>query len=237
MLCKLVHATVCPQLPAALAPPALLAAGGWLLYAGAWLLYSTAPLTVPLVLGLACARDGRLSLAPHAAARAAMLHPAAGTAAARLSRAALQLPAAFQHAAVLAALLAGLFLLLRLSEAAVLARRQERWEATQRRVSAADVQAAYAGWALPGAAADPGPAAPKQPQAAVPPLPPPSPALLSVLQGEVQQLWHSVVGGSLPASQLQTYEGAAGAPARAWPAGGPRACNALRNSCLTRLHL
>ncbi|KAL4452766.1 hypothetical protein ABPG75_008428 [Micractinium tetrahymenae] len=211
LLCKLVHATVCPQLPAALAPPALLAAGGWLLYAGAWLLYSTAPLTIPLALGLACAADGRLGLAPHAAAAAARLHPAAGGAAACLSRAALQLPAGMQHAAVMAALLGGLFLLLRLAEAAVLSRRRERWEAAQRRIAAADVQAAYAGWALPGAAADPAPApaaALEQPQQlrAAPPLPPPSPALLSVLQGEVHQLWHSVFATPLPASSLQSYE-------------------------------
>lgn len=208
LLCKAAHAIMCPQLPAALAPPALLAAGGWLLYTGAWLLYSSAPLTIPLALGLACARGGRLSLAPHAAASAARLHPAVGAAAARLSRTALQLPAGMQHAAALAALLVALFLLLRLSEAAVLSRRQERREAAQRRVAAADVQAAYAGWALPGAAADAGsaPTAPPQPRRAPPPLPSPSPALLSVLQGEVQQLWHSVVGDQLPASQLQTYE-------------------------------
>ena len=85
----------------------------------------------------------------------------------------------------------------------------------------ADVQAAYAGWALPGAAADPAPLPSRQPERrAAPPLPPPSPALLSVLQGEVQQLWHSVVGGELPGSHLQTYEGAAGAPACAASAAG-----------------
>mgnify|MGYP001811040112 CR=1 FL=1 len=218
-VCQLVRAFVCPQLPAALAPPALLAAGSALLYAAAWLLYSTAPLTIPLALWLAFAANGQLGLAPQAAALAARLHPAAGAAAAQLADVALPaaLRGAAQRPAAALALLAGLLLLLRLAERAVLRRRQRRWETASRRLTAADVEARYSGWAPPSSASPASPdavvlAAEQPPQAqrkAGSPVP--SPPLLLVLREQVGALWHAVYGAAaLPTDPLESYEGEGG---------------------------
>lgn len=222
MLCTVFHAVVIPQLPAVLAPPALLAAAGWLLYAGAWVLYKSAALTIPLALWLAFAVDGRLSLSPHAVAR---LPAAAGSAAARVAGAVLPLPAGMQQPVAAALLLAALLVLLRASEAAVLRRRRQLWEAAQQRVTPAKVQASYAGWAPPSDAPYTSvPAAVQQEQRQqgdsaggqqeIAPLSLQATALLSVLQGEVQQLWHNVIGDGLPTSMLQSYEDVAAAVGR-----------------------
>lgn len=196
----MVYTLLIPQLPAALAPPALFAAGSALLHAAAWLLYHTAALTIPLALWAAFAADGSLALTPVAAAAAAQVMPAAS--------APVPLPAPLGgHRGAGLLLLPLLLVALRLAEAAVLRRRQERWEAARRAVTTADVQARYARWALPGSSA--GGASPSAAAAAA------HAALaqqeqrqqLAALQHEVAQLWQAVYGELLPAHQLQSLQG------------------------------
>jgi hypothetical protein len=187
-LCRLLSRLLAPQLPAALAPPALAGALGALLYAAAWLLHASAPLTLPLALWLLFAADGRPALAPGPLAAAAALHPVAGSGAARLQAAAAALPRVSRPAA--AALLALLLLALRAAEGALLRRRQRRVEASARAVTAAQVQARYAGWRLPGAddgaaaATDAGAAAARQ--------------LAAELRAEVEGAWRSVFDSPPP---------------------------------------
>ena len=237
VLCTLLHTLFVPQLPAALAPPALFAAAGSLLYAAAWLLYNTAALTIPLALWAAFAADGSLSLTPVAAAAAAQVLPAAADP--------LPLPAPLAgHCGAALLLLPLLLLALRVSEAAVLRRRQQRWEAAKRTVTAADVQARFAGWALPGSggsggasfsaevpvAAEAGAVHHEQQQL--------TRQQEAALLREVGQLWQAVYGEGLHADQLQTLPGGQGAA----DAGGSRclmcvvagrACSCLR--CCTVL--
>lgn len=208
LLCTLVHSLVIPQLPAALSPPALLGALAWLLYAAAWLLYHSAAVTIPLALWLVLAADGRLALGSSGAAAveaAALLHPAAGAAMARMQTAAAELPA---HPAAVALLALGLLVMLRAAEGAVLRRRQERWQLRQRRITAADVQARYSAWALPGSSSIAPGAGDAAAAAAAARQQQRRQQVLDVLRGEVGALWHAVYGGeSLPADQLRSLQG------------------------------
>jgi hypothetical protein len=209
LMCTLLHSLLIPQLPAALSPPALLGALGWLLFTAAWLLYHTTAVTIPLALWLVFAADGRLALGSSGAAAveaAARLHPAAGAAMARMQAVAAELPA---HPAAAALLALGLLVALRAAEGAVLRRRQERWELRQRRITAADVQARYSAWALPGSSSAPGAGnAAAATAAAAARRAQRREELLDVLRGEVRALWHTVYGGeSLPADQLQHLPG------------------------------
>lgn len=215
VLCTLLHTLLVPQLPAALAPPALLAAAGALLYAAAWLLYNTAALTIPLALWAAFAADGSLALTPAAAAAAAQLLPEAA------HPLPLPLPLAHSRGAALL-LLPALLLALRLSEAAVLRHRQQRCEAARRAVTTAGVQAHFAGWALPGSGGSGG-ASPsaqgldhavggaahhEQQQAAL------HRQQEAALRREVGQLWQAVYGEGVHADHLQTLQGGQGAAPR-----------------------
>ncbi|KAI7837983.1 hypothetical protein COHA_008165 [Chlorella ohadii] len=213
VLCTLLHTLFVPQLPAALAPPALFAAAGSLLYAAAWLLYNTAALTIPLALWAAFAADGSLSLTPVAAAAAAQVLPAAADP--------LPLPAPLAgHCGAALLLLPLLLLALRVSEAAVLRRRQQRWEAAKRTVTAADVQARFAGWALPGSGGSGGASfSAEVPVAAAAGAVHHEQQQLTrqqeaALLREVGQLWQAVYGEGLHADQLQTLPDVAAAVGR-----------------------
>ncbi|PRW61291.1 family transcriptional regulator [Chlorella sorokiniana] len=213
VLCTLLHTLLVPQLPAALSPPVLFAAAGALLYATAWLLYNTAALTIPLALWAAFAADGSLALTPVAAAAAAQMLPAAA------DPLPLPLPALLAaHRGAGLLLLPLLLLALRLSEAVVLRRRQQRWEAARRAVTTADVQARFAGWALPGAsnasvsaevpAASGGGAAAHHEQRQL------ARQQEAALLREVGQLWQAVYGEGLQAEHLQTLPDVAAAVGR-----------------------
>ena len=203
VLCCMVHTLVVPQLPAALAPPALFAAARALLYAAAWLLYQTAALTIPLALWLAFAAGGSLALSPDAVAAAARLNPALGHAARALPTAAPLPRALVERPGAGLLILPLLLVLLRLAEGVVQRSRQEHWEQRRRRVTAADLQAQYQGWALPGSStsvrSDAAAAAAVQLEQG---------AVLDTLRHEVGQLWHAVYGGeSLPPEQLTSMQG------------------------------
>lgn len=206
ILCCMAHTLLIPQLPAAVSPPALFATAGWLLYAAGWLLYQTAAITIPLALWLAFAAGGSLSLSPAAVAAAARLHPAAGAAAARLAAGGVALPPPLTgHPLAATLVLPALLVVLRLAERAVLARWQQQWDRQHARVTAADVQARYEGWALPGTAA----ASPVAPLAAVGQQQEHvRRQQLELLRREVGALWAAVYGGeSPPLEQLEGLQG------------------------------
>lgn len=221
------HTLLIPQLPAALSPPALIAAAGGLAYAAAWVLYQTAALTIPLALWLSFAAGSSLSLSPAAVAAVTRLSPSAGATAQRLAARSAPLPeplAGHQLAAL--AVLPALLLALRMAERAVLARRQERWERRHARVTAADVQAAYQRWALPGSPAGASPAAASAAAAAEAALL--QRQQLQQLRAEVGQLWAAVYGGeSLPPEQLGGLQGERWLPPAAG-LGAPGVCGALQ---------
>ncbi|KAI3432692.1 hypothetical protein D9Q98_004235 [Chlorella vulgaris] len=209
LLCEAAHRVLVPQLPAVLAPPALLAGARRLLMAAAWLLYCTAAFTVPLALWLLGAAEGRLALAPQAVAAADRLHPAAGAAAQRLQGLLAALPHPSRAAA--AAGLAVLLVLLSIADRTVASARQEEWERRRRRVTAASVEACYDGWLLPGgrragaaaavgdtaaaAAAAAAAGAQRQQQ------------LLGLLRLEVGRVWHSVFDAQLPPEHMRSVAG------------------------------
>ena len=209
LLCTVLHTLLVPQLPAALSPPALFAAARTLLYAAAWLLYNTAALTIPLALWAAFAADGSLALTPVAAAAAAQVLPAAVDP--------LPLPALLAaHRGAGLLLLPLLLLALRVSEAAVLRHRQQCAETAHRAVTTADVQAHFAGWALPGsgashdselhtaAAARAAAGRHEQQQQQL------ARQQKAELLREVGQLWQAVYGESLHAEHVQTLQGGQG---------------------------
>lgn len=212
VLCTVLHTLLVPQLPAALSPPALFAAAGALMYAAAWLLYNTAALSIPLALWAAFAADGSLALTPLAAAAAAQVLPAAADP--------LPLPAPLAtHRGAGLLLLPLLLLALRVSEAAVLRRRQQRAETACRAVTTADVQARFAGWALPGsggsgashdtelhttAAARAAAGRHEQQQQQL------ARQQTALLLREVGQLWQAVYGEGLHAEHVQTLQGGQG---------------------------
>lgn len=213
LLCTVLHTLLVPQLPAALSPPALFAAARTLLYAAAWLLYNTAALTIPLALWAAFAADGSLALTPVAAAAAAQVLPAAADP--------LPLPALLAaHRGAGLLLLPLLLLALRVSEAAVLRHRQQCAETAHRAVTTADVQARFAGWALPGsgashdselhtaAAARAAAGRHEQQQQQL------ARQQKAELLREVGQLWQAVYGESLHAEHVQTLQDVAGAVGR-----------------------
>lgn len=231
LLCEAAHRVLVPQLPAVLAPPALLAGARRLLMAAAWLLYCTAAFTVPLALWLLGAAEGRLALAPQAVAAADRLHPAAGAAAQRLQGLLAALPHPSRAAA--AAGLAVLLVLLSIADRTVASARQEEWERRRRRVTAASVEACYDGWLLPGgrragaaaavgdtaaaAAAAAAAGAQRQQQ------------LLGLLRLEVGRVWHSVFDAQLPPEHMRSVAGGS------WSMTGCVVCGWLRLHCIADL--